>query len=114
MIEMNWFLPTGGDSRDVLPDDSSINRAPSHAYLAQIARACEELGFDALLTPCGTGCEDAWLATSSLIALTSRIKFLVAFRPALHANTCRTNGKHIPAHVERPVPCQHCHWCRTS
>jgi alkanesulfonate monooxygenase len=83
MIEMNWFLPTGGDSRDVLPDDSSINRAPSHAYLAQIARACEELGFDALLTPCGTGCEDAWLATSSLIALTSRIKFLVAFRPAL-------------------------------
>ena len=83
MIEMNWFLPTGGDSRDVLPDDSSINRAPSHAYLAQIARACEELGFDALLTPCGTGCEDAWLATASLIALTSRIKFLVAFRPAL-------------------------------
>ena len=83
MIEMNWFLPTGGDSRDVLPDDSSINRAPSHAYLAQVARACEELGFDALLTPCGTGCEDAWLATASLIALTSRIKFLVAFRPAL-------------------------------
>jgi alkanesulfonate monooxygenase len=83
MIEMNWFLPTGGDSRDVLPDENSVNRAPSHTYLAQIARACEDLGFDALLTPCGTGCEDAWLATASLIALTSRIKFLVAFRPAL-------------------------------
>ena len=83
MIEMNWFLPTGGDSRDVLPDETSVNRSPSHHYLAQVARACEDLGFEALLTPCGTGCEDAWLATSSLIALTSRIKFLVAFRPAL-------------------------------
>lgn len=83
MIEMNWFLPTGGDSRDVLPDESSVNRSPSHAYMAQVARACEDLGFEALLTPCGTGCEDAWLVTSSLIALTSRIKFLVAFRPAL-------------------------------
>jgi alkanesulfonate monooxygenase len=83
MIEMNWFLPTGGDSRDVLPDENSVNRAPSHEYLAQIARACEDLGFEALLTPCGTGCEDAWLATSSIIPLTKRIKFLVAFRPAL-------------------------------
>lgn len=83
MIEMNWFLPTGGDSRDVLPDENSINRAPSHEYLAQIAQACEDLGFEALLTPCGTGCEDAWLATSSIIPLTKRIKFLVAFRPAL-------------------------------
>ena len=36
-----------------------------------------------MLTPCGTGCEDAWLATASLIPLTRRIKFLVAFRPAL-------------------------------
>ena len=34
-----------------------------------------------MLTPCGTGCEDAWLATASLIPLTRRIKFLVAFRP---------------------------------
>lgn len=83
MIEMNWFLPTGGDSRDVLPDANSVNRAPSHDYLAQVARACEHMGFEALLTPCGTGCEDAWLATSSIIPLTKRIKFLVAFRPAL-------------------------------
>lgn len=27
MIEMNWFLPTGGDSRDVLPDETSVNRS---------------------------------------------------------------------------------------
>ena len=36
-----------------------------------------------MLTPCGTGCEDAWLTTASLLPLTRRVKFLVAFRPAL-------------------------------
>ena len=40
-----------------------------------------------MLTPCGTGCEDAWLATASLIPLTRRVKFLVAFRPALLSPT---------------------------
>jgi alkanesulfonate monooxygenase len=83
MIEMNWFMPTGGDSRDVLPDANTVARPPTRSYLAQVTRACEDLGFNALLTPCGTGCEDAWLATSSLIEITRRIKFLVAFRPAL-------------------------------
>jgi alkanesulfonate monooxygenase len=40
-----------------------------------------------MLTPCGTGCEDAWLATASLIPLTRRVRFLVAFRPALLSPT---------------------------
>jgi alkanesulfonate monooxygenase len=40
-----------------------------------------------MLTPCGTGCEDAWLATAALIPLTKRVKFLVAFRPALLSPT---------------------------
>lgn len=83
MIEMNWFMPTGGDSRDVLPDERTVSRAPTRSYLAQVTKACEDLGFHALLTPCGTGCEDAWIATASLIQMTTRIKFLVAFRPAL-------------------------------
>jgi alkanesulfonate monooxygenase len=85
---MHWFLPTGGDARDVLPDASDPHRrAPSLPYLAQIAVACDTLGFDGMLTPCGTGCEDAWLATASLIPLTRRVKFLVAFRPALLSPT---------------------------
>jgi alkanesulfonate monooxygenase len=84
---MHWFLPTGGDSRDVLPDDDGQHRAPDHAYLAQVATACDALGYDGMLTPCGTGCEDAWLATASLVPLTRRIKFLVAFRPALLSPT---------------------------
>jgi alkanesulfonate monooxygenase len=36
-----------------------------------------------VLTPCGTGCEDAWISTASLIPLTRRLRFLVAFRPGL-------------------------------
>ena len=84
MIELDWFLPTGGDSRDVLPDAVRAHRRrPDHAYLAQVAQACDQLGFDAVLTPCGTGCEDAWIATASLLPLTRRMKFLVAFRPTL-------------------------------
>lgn len=84
MLEIDWFLPTGGDSRDILPSgDHPHVREPSLSYLAQVAQACERLGFHAVLTPCGTGCEDAWLATASLLPLTQRLKFLVAFRPAL-------------------------------
>lgn len=84
MLKIHWFLPTGGDARDVLPTAPNAHpRAPDLEYLAQVAQACDRLGYDAMLTPCGTGCEDAWLATASLIPLTRRIKFLVAFRPAL-------------------------------
>ena len=87
-MKIHWFLPTGGDSRDVLPEGEGAHwRRPSHDYLAQIARACDQLGYDAMLTPCGTGCEDAWLATASLIPITERIKFLVAFRPGFLSPT---------------------------
>jgi alkanesulfonate monooxygenase len=84
VLKVHWFLPTGGDSRDVLPTAPSAHpRAPDLEYLAQVAQACDRLGFDAVLTPCGTGCEDAWLATASLLPLTRRLRYLVAFRPAL-------------------------------
>lgn len=83
-IVVHWFLPTGGDSRDILPTgDDAHRRAPTPEYLGQIARACDDLGFEGVLTPCGTGCEDAWIATASLVPVTTRLKFLVAFRPGL-------------------------------
>lgn len=86
-IDLHWFLPTGGDSRDVLPAADGNRRAPTRDYLAQVARAADSLGFVGLLTPCGTMCEDAWLATAALIPETTRIKFLVAFRPGLLSPT---------------------------
>ena len=88
MLDLHWFLPTGGDSRDVLPlADHPHRRPPDIGYLAQIAKACDELGFGAVLTPCGTGCEDAWLITAALLPITKRLRFLVAFRPALLSPT---------------------------
>jgi alkanesulfonate monooxygenase len=88
MLSIHWFLPTGGDARDVVPSGPDAHRrAPSLSYLAQVAQAAELLGFDGLLTPCGTACEDAWVATAMLIGLTSRVRFLVAFRPGLLSPT---------------------------
>ena len=87
-MKIHWFLPTGGDSRDVLPNGEDLHwRPPSHEYLAQVAQACDVLGYEAMLTPCGTMCEDAWLATASLIPLTERVNFLVAFRPGFLSPT---------------------------
>ena len=55
-MKLHWFLPTGGDSRDVLPaPDRPGRRAPDHRYLAQVAMAADAHGFEASLTPCGTG-----------------------------------------------------------
>ena len=56
-------------------------------YLSQVARVAEQVGFDAVLTPTGTFCEDAWLTTAALIRETKRLRFLVAFRPGLISPT---------------------------
>jgi alkanesulfonate monooxygenase len=94
----HWFLPTSGDGRGIVGRGHSIpligpNRAvaagrpPDIEYLAQIARSAEQLGFQAVLTPTGTWCEDAWLVTAALTRETRRLKFLVAFRPGFISPT---------------------------
>jgi alkanesulfonate monooxygenase len=56
-------------------------RPPSLEHLALVARAAEHVGFDAVLTPTGTWCEDAWITCAALSQHTTRLRFLVAFRP---------------------------------
>ena len=81
-IRLHWFLPTGGDSRDVLAVGADAHRRePTLDYLSVLARTAEDLGFEAVLTPTGTWCEDSWVSTAALIRETTRLKFLVAFRP---------------------------------
>jgi alkanesulfonate monooxygenase len=87
-LTFHWFLPTNGDSRDVVGGGhgtavtaSGRDRPPTVGYLSQIARAAEELGFVGALTPTGAWCEDAWLTTAMVSQHTERLKFLVAFRP---------------------------------
>jgi alkanesulfonate monooxygenase len=52
-----------------------------------VARAADRLGFEGVLTPTGTWCEDAWLTTAALLNETEKLKFLVAFRPGLISPT---------------------------
>jgi alkanesulfonate monooxygenase len=93
-LTFHWFLPTNGDSRDVVggghgtpATTSGRDRPPTVAYLGQIARAAENLGFTGALTPTGAWCEDAWLTTAMVSQHTERLKFLVAFRPGLLSPT---------------------------
>jgi alkanesulfonate monooxygenase len=93
-LTFHWFLPTNGDSRDVVGGGHGVHtgvaggdRAPTVAYLGQIARSAEQLGFDGALTPTGAWCEDAWIATALLNEVSERLKFLVAFRPGLVSPT---------------------------
>ena len=86
-LVLHWFLPTGGDSRELAPGDLDPRREPDLDYLTQVALAAERFGFDGLLTPTGTFCEDAWLTTAAVAARTRRIRFLVAFRPGFLSPT---------------------------
>ncbi|MUM18809.1 LLM class flavin-dependent oxidoreductase [Mycobacterium sp. CBMA271] len=86
-----WFLPTNGDSRSIVgASHASAHhtipagyREPTLRYLGEIARAADRLGFEGVLTPTGTWCEDAWLTAAGLLEQTERLRFLVAFRPGL-------------------------------
>jgi alkanesulfonate monooxygenase len=95
----HWFLPTNGDSRSDLSlgnavgvagsrvTEPGVERAPDIAYMGQIARSAEQLGFRAALTPTSSWCEDAWVITAGLTQVTERFEFLVAFRPGLQSPT---------------------------
>jgi alkanesulfonate monooxygenase len=96
-VHVHWFLPTSGDSRNL--DSASVHakeaphlqptaqRPPTIGYLAQVAAAAEHLGYEAVLTPTGSWCEDAWLTTAALLRETTRLQFLVAFRPGFLSPT---------------------------
>ena len=110
-LVLHWFLPTNGDSRTDLSLGNAVGaagsrvvagggteRAPDIGYMGQIARAAEQLGFEAALTPTSSWCEDAWVMTAALSQVTSRFKFLVAFRPGLMSPTL---AAHMAATYQR-------------
>lgn len=97
-LRLHWFLPTSGDSRGLVGAGQGVPhevrtglaetlrdgfRPPTIDYLADVARTAEKLGFEGVLTPTGTFCEDAWLTTAALLRETSTLRFLVAFRPGV-------------------------------
>ena len=94
-IALHWYLPTHGDGRTLLQagadtqsreehqrgDARGQGRASTLDYLAQVARAAQQNGFDAALTPTGTWCDDSWVTCAALAQFVDRLRFLVAFRP---------------------------------
>jgi len=99
-VRLHWFLPTNGDSHTDLSlgnavgahgariDDAATNaRKGDLAYMSQVARAAESLGFEAALTPTSSWCEEAWVITAALTQHTRDFKYLVAFRPGLQSPT---------------------------
>jgi alkanesulfonate monooxygenase len=88
-LKFHWFLPTnGGDGRQIVGGGHGTGPEPSGrpasvSYLGQVARAAEDQGFEAALTPCGAWCDDAWISTAMLSQASERLKFLVALRPGL-------------------------------
>lgn len=102
-MKLHWFLPTTGDSRTLVGGGHSVPtevareggavhtagryREPDLDYLVDVARTAERLGFESVLTPTGTPCEDAWVVASALLAHTTRLKFLIAARPGLVSPT---------------------------
>ncbi|APW41197.1 FMNH2-dependent alkanesulfonate monooxygenase [Rhodoferax saidenbachensis] len=81
-MKIFWFIPTHGDSRYLGTAEGA--RTVDHNYLKQIAQAADSLGYEGVLIPTGRSCEDPWVVASSLLPVTTRLKFLVAVRPGLH------------------------------
>ena len=86
-MEVFWFLPTHGDGRYLGAAEQA--RTVNHGYLKQIAQAADQLGFQGVLLPTGRSCEDAWVVASTLVPVTTRLKFLVAIRPGTTSPTVR-------------------------
>lgn len=97
-LHLHWFLPTSGDGRHLVgsgmdaPVDGEARGSAAYRdadldYLALVARTAEQLGFESVLTPAGTWCQDPWVITAALVPQTSRLRFLVAVRPGLISPT---------------------------
>jgi len=94
ILKFHWFLPTYGDSRYIVGGGHGLPagvaggaRPATLAYLGQIARSAEQLGFVGALTPTGAWCEDAFVVDSMLASVTESFKFLIAIRPGLISPT---------------------------
>ncbi|MGO4151612.1 FMNH2-dependent alkanesulfonate monooxygenase [Cupriavidus sp. YAF13] len=84
-MQVFWFIPTHGDSRYLGTSEGA--REVNIDYLKQIATAADTLGYEGVLIPTGRSCEDPWVVASTLAAVTTRLRFLVAVRPGLMAPT---------------------------
>ncbi len=110
-IKLHWFLPTYGDSRQIVGGGHGTPAGAAHSdrdasidYLASIVRAAESFGFTGALIPTGAWCEDAFVTAALLARETTSLAFLVAFRPGLvsptlSAQMAATFARHAPGRI---------------
>ncbi|MET0475847.1 MAG: LLM class flavin-dependent oxidoreductase [Mycobacterium sp.] len=110
-VKLHWFLPTYGDSRNIVGGGHGTPAGAAHSdrdasidYLASIVRAAESFGFTGALIPTGAWCEDAFVTAALLARETTSLAFLVAFRPGLvsptlSAQMAATFARHAPGRI---------------
>jgi alkanesulfonate monooxygenase len=84
-LQAFWFLPTHGDGRVL--NARFGERQITFGYLRQIAQAADQLGFEGVLLPTGSICEDAWITAATLVPETEHLRYLVAIRPGISPPT---------------------------
>jgi alkanesulfonate monooxygenase len=63
VLDFHWFLPTYGDSRDIVGGGHGLpagaaggDRPATLGYLTQVSTAAEQMGFQGALVPTGAWC----------------------------------------------------------
>ena len=99
-IKVHTYLSTSGEVRHVadhpaaakfsgsgqaqqMVADSGTSRKATLDYLTQVCLGAEYAGVDSILMPISPACEDPVITSAALIARTSKLRFLSAFRPSL-------------------------------
>ena len=88
----DWFIPIDGDGGRL--GTMTAERPPTFDYLREVAQTAERLGYHALLIPTrfvnglfdeGAPLAETWTMATALVAVTRRIRFLIAIRPGFIA-----------------------------
>jgi alkanesulfonate monooxygenase len=84
----DWFVPIDGDGQHI--GTLRAERPPTFAYLREVVTAAEALGYHSLLIPTrfanglfdqGAPLAETWTTATALLAVTGRIRLLIAVRP---------------------------------
>ena len=86
--KFSWFVPIDGDGEHI--GTERAERPPSFEYLSEVVRTAENAGYHSLLIPTRFSnglfeetapLAETWTMATALLAVTSRIRLLIAVRP---------------------------------
>src|SRR6266540_598553 len=86
--KFDWFIPIDGDGEHI--GTVRAERPPTFEYLRRVVETAEQVGFYSLLIPTrfanglfeeSAPLAETWTSSTALLAITSRIRILIAVRP---------------------------------